>query len=512
MASFVLTDQTHTIIANSIYNEILSGTSVFSYFMGGINGVLPSPSDSTFNYELKTRNNILGTKRINSSDVSYVVPTYNWVTGSIYDQYDDFYSPTYPAHSGATNLTTAMFYTLTTDFNVYKCLNNFRNSPSTVMPTGTSSTRFTTSDGYIWKFMYSIPLSARNKFVSASFMPVQTSLQEQFYSSGAITSVSIISPGSGYTSATIVVAGDGTGALMSPVISNGQITGISMTNSGIGYTYSTLTVVGDGTGADIVANLSVGDLSTFQSNVELLAVKGTIENIVVMDGGTSYSGGALTIFGDGTGATAVPIISGGVVTGVTITNPGSGYSYATVSIPGSNSVLRAIMSPTGGHGSNAVNELCANRLTFYTTITGEKNQGFTIANSFAQIGIVRNIRSFGNPSRFYGTNGSPLYAFTVTGSTVQMNDNLVNATTGAQYKIFAVDATGTNILVQDFNNEIPTINTVLNNTSRSGQNTVTAIITPTVNKFTGDIVYINNVQAVQSSSDQIVTFKTSIQF
>ena len=43
----------------------------------------------------------------------------------------------------------------------------------------------------------------------------------------------------------------------------------------------------------------------------------------------------VAITGDGTGATAVASVgANGVITGITITNPGSGYSAATVSFPG----------------------------------------------------------------------------------------------------------------------------------------------------------------------------------
>ena len=46
---------------------------------------------------------------------------------------------------------------------------------STVEPTGnTTGTPFKTSDGYVWKFMYSIQTLDANKFQSANFIPVKS--------------------------------------------------------------------------------------------------------------------------------------------------------------------------------------------------------------------------------------------------------------------------------------------------------------------------------------------------
>ncbi|MGA1047564.1 MAG: hypothetical protein ACO3UU_06115, partial [Minisyncoccia bacterium] len=61
-----------------------------------------------------------------------------------------------------------------------------------------NSEQLTLSDGYIWKFMYTIPLSLRNKFLTFNYMPVLSALSNQFYSNGSITSYSIVSSGNGY--------------------------------------------------------------------------------------------------------------------------------------------------------------------------------------------------------------------------------------------------------------------------------------------------------------------------
>jgi hypothetical protein len=74
------------------------------------------------------------------------------------------------APSGTQKLENAVFYVVTDEYNVYQCLDNDNNTPSTVKPTGTTVDAIQTSDGYIWKFLYTIPIALRNKFFQ-SYMP-----------------------------------------------------------------------------------------------------------------------------------------------------------------------------------------------------------------------------------------------------------------------------------------------------------------------------------------------------
>jgi len=509
--AYVIESLLHTVLASSLYNEILSGRTNFHYFWGGEFGQIESTPVNSFNYELSSRNKMLATKKIAPSDISLVVPRVNWSSGTTYDFYDDNYA-LYPSYSAATELDTANYFVVTSSYNVYKCLDNNGNSPSVIEPTSTSTSRFTTADNYIWKFMYNIPLSSVNKFVNNNFIPVQTSVQDAFYSSGAITSTTINNMGSGYTEISLSVVGDGTGAILTPVLVSGQLSNVIISNTGTGYTYATIVVTGDGgVVAVVTANLSVGDMSSLQSNVELLAVPGTIEKIPVLNSGSGYTVATVQITGDGTGATAIAIISLTTISKIIITNPGQGYTYADCIIVGNGSgaSLRSIISPYGGHGSNAVKELCASRIMFYSTISTEKNQGFTIDNTFSQNGLIRDVRVFDSTDNFSGISGSALYVFTLTGSSYQLNDIFIDPVSKGKYQIFAIS--GNQVLVQNFHNVVPVINATLNNQTRAGTNSITTITSPTIDKFSGDFMYANDT-LVSESTDQIITFKTSIKF
>jgi hypothetical protein len=72
-----------------------------------------------------------------------------------------------------------------------------------------------------------------------------------------------------------------------------------------------------------------------EASVAANAVNGTISKAVVTAGGAGYgSTPTVAIIGDGTGATATATVSGGVVTAVTITNRGSGYTSARIAFSG----------------------------------------------------------------------------------------------------------------------------------------------------------------------------------
>ena len=86
----------HKSIAEGIYNEIVNRNSRYYYFLGKTlewEDELdpPSPIDS-FDYELRTRNEMMTLKEIKPTDVSFVIERYDWTANVVYDAYDDQYS------------------------------------------------------------------------------------------------------------------------------------------------------------------------------------------------------------------------------------------------------------------------------------------------------------------------------------------------------------------------------------------------------------------------------------
>ena len=217
-------------IADAVYNEVVSGTAIYYHWLGKENlwtdflspfigssaSDIPGQPSNNFRYDLHVRRDILTLKKIKPTDVSYVVKRIDWQSGAVYDMYDDAietvegygYAPSY---SGAVTLEDSLFYVMTNEYKVYKCIWNNDDQPSTVQPTSTSASVITTSDGYKWKFMYLIPVSLRNRFLTDEWMPITTAKGNENYTTGEIRLISIQNGGSGYSSTQTValVTGDG---------------------------------------------------------------------------------------------------------------------------------------------------------------------------------------------------------------------------------------------------------------------------------------------------------------
>jgi hypothetical protein len=403
----VIKQRIHQAVAESVLNEIQSKQSRYYYFLGktlnfSTNNVeLP---ESSITYEYETRNNIIALKAINASDVSFVIPRISWQSGTVYDMYDDI------SDEILTN-----FYALNEDtFNVYKCLDNNYGSVSTVKPTNAETEPFVTSDGYKWKFMFNIPLAQRNKFLTTTYIPVSNSLRNRFFSNGGIESFSIEAAGQGYTQETtvIIVSGDGSGAIIRPIIQNGKLVDAVIENPGVGYSFAIVKVessLNPISEARLSVNLSMGDINTPQALTETLSTPGTIDTIIVTDPGFGYSTAPnISIIGDGSGCTAIGILEQDFLKAIQITNPGSNYTTASVIIQG-NAKARPIISPLGGHGRDSITELRSRTLMFYSTLSSEKLVGFDIDNDYRQFGIIRNPKNNIFSSRIVDTSSKNRY-------------------------------------------------------------------------------------------------------
>jgi hypothetical protein len=306
----------------------------------------------------------------------------------------------------------------------------------------------------------------------------------------------------------------------------GEVVGYSIDNPGIGYSNANITIVDNnevspGSGAVLTADLSVGNVNTLQSNVELLAVPGSIEVIKVVNGGSGYGAATVNILGDGTGATAQAICSGGQVVGVIVTNPGYGYTWTDIQFSGneasSGASARAIMSPVGGHGSNAINELNANSIVFYTSISRDKNQGIEINNDYRKVGLVRNFKKFGQNVKFTDDIGSGCVLVTAKfDKTLIQYDMLLLKNGYKKYRV--VDFNDTQLLLSVFNDFTVNVGDLLvtdptNNGSQtatvpSTNITVTDVSERTIDQFSGDFLMFSVRQPYSPTDEQIITART----
>jgi hypothetical protein len=308
----------------------------------------------------------------------------------------------------------------------------------------------------------------------------------------------------------------------------GEIVGYTIQDGGTGYTNANIEIVdtsGGGAGAILVADFNIGDIDTLQANVELLAVDGAINTIKMVAGGAGYAAATVTINGDGTGATAVATVTGGQVSHIEIVNPGFGYTWTDIIITGNvgstGAVARAIMTPIGGHGSNALDELNASNIVFYTSISRDKNQGLEINNDYRKVGLVRNFKQFGSNRKFTGDIGSGCVLITGTFDRTKLEyDMLLTKEVYKKYRI--VEFTDTQILLSVFNNFTIDVGDVLTtDPTNAGLNTsptvtsstilVEAVTERTIDQFSGDFLFFSVRESYSPSADQIITVRTLVE-
>ena len=144
--------------------------------------------------------------------------------------------------------------------------------------------------------------------------------------------------------------------------------------------------------------------STDNAAVRDNAVDGSIKIVTVTDRGVGLGTANRTysnvpIKGDGSGATCTIVVNNDQkVDTVTISNQGSGYTYANVDLVAggvptgtSRPVLDVIMTPQGGHGADIYRELGAYNVLLYSRIENDnENPDFVTGNQVARIGVVQN--------------------------------------------------------------------------------------------------------------------------
>ena len=427
-----------------------------------------TPVDS-IQEEFYSFDDLLAAKRITTSDVSFAIPRRNWTTGTIYDYYRHDYgnrvtggTTTQTANSGATNLFDATFYVLNSANNVYKVLDNNGNAQSTVEPTGTSTSILTTGDGYKWKYMYSLSASQQVNFLSTDFMAVATdSTVSSAAVDGAINIIKIKTAGSSGSDGThtgVPIRGDGSSGVCSVTVSSGAVTAVTVTTPGTGYTFAYIRV------ADIVAA-----------------------------GATSLTGTELDV----------------------------------------------IIEPKGGHGKDAVDELGGFFVMTNTNFEGAEtsNSGdFNTTNDFRRVSIIKDPNSGGSAATATTLRGVKAILLSGSPGSFTVDEKITQATTGAVGRVVEFDSTNKILyyIQTRFNNF--GLDTNGNLTAFSGTNTITgadsgATGTPSTSTSTvdnvsftsgyaaseldhdsGDVVYIENRAPITRASDQTENVKLVIEF
>jgi hypothetical protein len=410
--------------------------------------------------------------------------------------------------SGATNLYSASYYVLNSDYRVYICLqngtdpDNLNGRPSLDEPRFTDlepRSAGTSGDGYIWKYLYTIKPTDIIKFESTEFMPVpadwETSTDNAEVRDNAV---------------------------------DGSIKIVTITNRGVGVgtanrTYTRVPIRGDGTGAEctIVVNNDQ-----------------KVESIILSNQGSGYT------FGN------IDLVAGNVPTGTT------------------RPTFNVIIPPQGGHGADIYRELGAYNVLMYSRIENDnQNPDFITGNQIARVGIVENPESFSSDQILTLDKASAVYALKLTGigvdSAIYTPDSFITQTvatgTTAVGKVISYDqitgvlkywqdksmsgftAVGVAITNPTFgfdqveftssplsggtlsitggsvnltiDSSFTGISTVINNrTYYLGQSFVNGLANPEVKKHSGNVIYVDNRPSITRSPNQKEDIKVILQF
>lgn len=489
----------------------------------------PDPLVDTIASEKVTWDNIYAAKRATGNDVELVVPRVNWTSNTGYRQYDDTISiETLLSANPAQNL--KPMYVITSDRNVYLCVSNNASSNSSVQPTGdytTSNGNISTSDGYVWKYMYNVKPS--NKFLTTSWMPAPTSTAALDYGmnnsgvvDGELTTIVVTNPGVNYRQASNIKV---------DLFASGQ-SSIKLSNTSLVLSIFSIPSLAN------LSNLSISGTG-IPSDTYISSISNTT-GVITLSNATSAAGGnannitistRVYIYGDGIGAVASATLSNTTsgasaveanISKVTVTTIGSDYTRANAFVYGSGSgaQTRVILPPKFGHSFNPAKELIANNVMVAVRI-GEidsTEQGLiSVDTSFRQIGLMR------DPYKY----GSTVVANTSTANSVISQTTNLDVVAGGSYALneYVYQGSVNNPTAYGFVNSQTTngvrltkvqgtfITGLLLVGANSGSSrTVTAVANPEFQPYTGDILYTENITKLDRADGQAENIKLVISF
>ena len=509
----IITDQIRVLNAENFVNGISTTTNSYYVFIGLPNATevnsdwntnTPAPIDNFDDHD-NIYDTLISAKKVNSSDVLQVIRKISWTTGTIYEMYRHDYdiNNTTP-QTNSSNLYNSNFYAMNSDFRVYECIYNGANPTnsgkgiaSLEEPTHTDLQPRLESDGYLWKYLYTIKPSDIVKFDSVDYIPVPQNW---------------------------------------------------LTNS------DTLDV----------RNAAV------DGKIETVVIENTTSAAYQFSGTKNN----VPIRGDGQDGEASVTFVNGKPTAVQVTNGGTGYSFATLDldsvVTGSGAEFSVIIPPPKGHGADIYTELGANKVLLYSRIENSDttNPDFPTGNQFARIGILKNPNVNGTTNLLTASSASGVYGLRLAGaasSTMSVSvDGQITQTIGigstAVGKIISYDpvtkflrywqdrslatntsaganptfgyrlnrftstpSTGgsTNVVVTTTTGtETVGIETTFTGVSTSvnsktyyfGQSISSGIASPEIEKYSGDIIYIDNRPEVTRAANQREDIKIVLEF
>lgn len=486
----------------------------------------PEGLEDTVFSERQVWDDMIAAKKITGENLQLVIPRYDYMANVKYRQYDDrvIISDLLSANASQ-NLKSV--YVMNDVGEVYLCLGNNNGGLSNTMPTAygmpqqylsTNGTIIMPTDGYIWKYLYTV--TEQNEFKTNTWIPVPSSTSEKGYKSfdtisvdGEVNTVQVMNVGSGYVDTVIKVLPFGVGSRILTV--NSSFFSSQNLVRGMGIS-----------GPGIVGDVFIAAIDTPSSNISISAP-------------TVYSGGGsannynvytrIVVQGDGTGTTVSdtvrcsPIFNGNTIEKIIVTEFGKNYTWANVIIYGTGvgASARAIISPKNGHGFNPAEQLGSKSVMISVDIGKiDSDEGGLISNytSFRQFGLLKDPHIFGEktPVPYNRANSFVSQTFNITPGvgpsyipsetvwqgTSERNaffSGKVNSIVGNEIKLTNVRGVVSN-------------SALLKSISVPNGRNINGISYPTLQPYTGDILHAENILPVYREDGQSENIKFIIKY
>lgn len=376
----------------------------------------PNYTDSVLS-EYEVMNNIIAYKKISPSDVLYALPRYEWTSGTVYDQYSDsteLFDDSDPK----------IFYVVTDENNVYKCLVNNSGGQSTVKPRIVGPESFTLSDGYTWKYLATLRESDL-PYELTDYIPVDFAVQStdtettnQYNTQNSAVDGEIdrilVTNAVGASAGVYPYAIASTAAspitievaAWNPDTRVLKVSSSSVSKFNVAYAanyrghairvnYSQVNP-SEINNYGIISNVSIGN------NEVSITVNDDLIPFTVTPTQTGAFASVeiiphVTIHGNGTGAYGYSTLnSTNRITSFTLVNKGKGYTNVEAVVSSEKSAttvhptLTAVLSPKGGHGSNLLKELNVKDIIVISQITEYDSEAFIGGGTYRQFGIIKN--------------------------------------------------------------------------------------------------------------------------
>lgn len=522
------------------------GANNFYIFASSLDGSSPS-INTEYSSRLFLEKSVFG-KRIVPTDIRYLIRRVTWQSGTVYSQYDD-----------TIDTSSDNFFVVVDpgsevgDHSVFKCISNNYGAISTEQPTYTESISLqnytlNTADGYVWKYMFSIPNDDLAKYGSETLAPVILNTAVINDAKQGIDNIIIENPidNFGYETQT---------GNIDSVSSSGTIEGhrpiyLSTTsfNQIRGY-YNGYTFYTTSPNGVISRKYTIRDSGINASDLKpYVSVEGYVSGDITNTSSSIWAYSILPsvdIIGDGTGASAIPVVSNGRITRIQMLATGQDYTRALAritkpvfgfnpDIPESGDVtckLRAILGPSdiytvpGGHGSSPALELGSR----YIAVTSEFNvvDGSVIptTNKYSKVGLVRN-PLFTESGVTLFDNRIRLELSSVAGLSV--GGTVSQSTTNFSGTIHSIDSINKYIYITEFNgpyiDQSETSTFFISNTvdiddsqpltTPIGRIEIVAdsVVYPVYLQNSGEVVYMSDFDPIERSPDLSEQFKFIIAF